>query len=162
MNIKHSLTALLLLFCACLAQANSYTPLKSFTPGSYQQILAENAHHGFMLVIWSLDCSSCIKDMELISTIHKSRPNLKIVMLSTDELSSSAEIMKLLEKYQLAGLDNWIFADDNAQKLRYEIDPGWYSELPRTYFYSATHQREAVSGALKPEDYARRFNKLGL
>jgi thiol-disulfide isomerase/thioredoxin len=162
MNSKHLLTALLLLCASMMAQANSYAALKSFIPGSYQQILNDRANQGFMLVIWSLDCSTCIKDMELLSSIHKSRPNVKIILLSTDELAASQQIVKLLEKYQLADLESWVFADDNTQKLRYEIDPGWYSELPRTYFYSSSHQREGISGALKTEDYNNRLNKLGL
>ena len=154
-----TIIAALLLSCNAFCLADPW-PIKPFLPGSYQQILAETANHGFMLVIWSLDCSSCIKDMELLSTIHKNRPELKIVMLSTDEPNAKTEILALLEKYRLTDIDNWVFADDNSQKLRYEIDPGWYSELPRTYFFSATHQREGVSGALKAEDYAARFSKM--
>jgi len=159
MNIKNTLTALLLLLCAGVSMAEP-NAIRPFNPGSYQQLLSEKANQGFMLVIWSLDCSTCIKDMELLSSIHKNRPELKIVMLSTDEVSASADIQKLLEKYQLADTENWVFASDNTQKLRYEIDPSWYSELPRTYFFSATHQREGVSGALKLEDYNARFGKM--
>jgi thiol-disulfide isomerase/thioredoxin len=162
MTIRHSIITLLFLLCTSFAQANSFAAVKSFLPGSYQQILTEKANQGFMLVIWSLDCSTCIKDMELLSSIHKTKPNLQIILLSTDELSASTEIVKLLDKYQLADVESWVFADDNSQKLRYEIDPGWYSELPRTYFYSAHHQRDAVSGALKAEDYQNRFKKMGL
>jgi hypothetical protein len=159
---RNAILTILLLCCAGFAQANSAAALRSFIPGSYQQILKSQADKGFMLVIWSLDCSTCIKDMELLSSIHKSRPELKIVMLSTDEPDAEPAIVKLLDKYQLADLESWVFADDNTQKLRYEIDPGWYSELPRTYFYAASHQREGVSGALKVEDYNNRLNKLGL
>jgi len=161
MLIKTFLTALLFTLNTLTVFAAPAT-IKAFVPGSYQQILTEKANQGFMLVIWSLDCSTCIKDMELLSSIHKSRPALQIVMLSTDEPASTPEIQKLLEKYQLAELENWVFADDNSQKLRYEIDPGWYSELPRTYFFAKSHQREAVSGALKAEDYNARFSKLQL
>jgi len=33
-------------------------------------------------------------------------------------------------------------------KLRFYIDPGWYGELPRSYFYDAAQQRSGHSGAL--------------
>ncbi|NBV76125.1 MAG: hypothetical protein EBR59_09260 [Methylococcaceae bacterium] len=134
--------------------------IKPFGSGSYQQILQAHDKQAFMLILWSLDCPTCIKDMELLNHIHKSRPELTIVMIATDELSASSEIQTLLSKYQLSDLENWVFADDNSQKLRYEIDPGWYSELPRTYFFSANHQREGVSGALTLEQYQARFVKL--
>ncbi len=158
MRIKTILAALLLLSSA-ISQADAQA-IKPFTAGSYQQLLKETANRGFMLVIWSLDCSTCIKDMELLSTIHKNRPELKIILLSTDAPAANAEIQAMLDKYNLADLENWVFADDNSQKLSYEIDPSWYSELPRTYFFSASHQREGVSGALKAEDYTAKFNKM--
>jgi len=39
--------------------------LKPFTAGSYQQILENNVNQPFMLVVWSITCSSCLKDMHL-------------------------------------------------------------------------------------------------
>lgn len=159
MNMTRILSAALLIITSQLSFAETKT-IRGFDSGSYQQILTEKNNQAFMLVIWSLDCSTCIKDMELLSSIHKNRPQLKIVMLSTDEQSASGDIQKLMEKYHLADVENWVFANDNAQKLRYEIDPSWYSELPRTYFFSASHQREGISGALKLEDYNARFSKL--
>lgn len=159
MVIKNFLAVLLLLINAGIAVAE--TPaIKPFSPGSYQQILTGKANQGFMMVVWSLDCPTCIKDMELLSRIHTLKPELKIVMLSTDEPTATADVEKMLEKYHLADLENWLFASDNAQQLRYEIDPGWYGELPRTYFFSSSHQREGVSGALTQEEYEIRFKKM--
>lgn len=154
------LTALLLSLSLSAMADNS--AIRPFNSGSYQQILQAHDKQGFMLILWSLDCPTCIKDMELLSQIHKSQPKLKIVMVATDEPSASAEILALLSKYQLADLENWVFADDNAQKLRYEIDPSWYSELPRTYFFSPSHQREGISGALTLEQYQARFSQYKL
>ena len=157
-TLRILLSSLLLLVSTI---ANADTPaIKPFASGSYQQILQAHDKQGFMLILWSLDCPTCIKDMELLNQLHKSRPELKIVMVATDELSASSEIQALLAKYQLSDLENWVFADDNNQKLRYEIDPSWYSELPRTYFFSASHQREGISGALTLEQYQARFSKL--
>lgn len=159
MKFKQCLAAMILFAVSAFAVADQAS-IRPFNPGSYQQILSEKADQGFMLVIWSLDCPTCIKDMELLSRIHKNRPELKIVMLSTDEPSATAEVQQMLEKYQLGDLENWIFASDNSQKLRFEIDPRWYGELPRTYFFSSSHQREGVSGALTQEDYDARFSKM--
>ena len=148
----------LLMLAAPLTQADNHT-IRPFNSGSYQQILQEHNNQGFMLILWSLDCPTCIKDMALLSEIHQSRPQLKIVMIAADEPALSGEIQTLLDQYHLSDLDNWVFADDNSQKLRYEIEPSWYSELPRTYFFSSSHQREGVSGALTLEQYQERFRK---
>ncbi|MFZ2405837.1 MAG: hypothetical protein WAW41_11915 [Methylobacter sp.] len=132
----------------------------AFVPGSYQQILASNANQPFMLVVWSINCPSCLKDMELLSSIHKSRPELKMIMLAADEPSATEQIQQILEKNQLAEIENWAYADDNTQKLQFEIDPKWYGELPRTYFFDKAHQRTGVSGVLSKEDYDEMFAKI--
>jgi thiol-disulfide isomerase/thioredoxin len=132
----------------------------AFTSGSYQQILAANANRPFMLVIWSINCPSCLKDMELLSNIHKSRPDLKMIMLAADEPGSTEQIQQILAKNQLTGIESWAYADDNTQKLQFEIDPKWYGELPRTYFFDKAHQRTGVSGVLSKEDYDAMFAKI--
>jgi hypothetical protein len=134
--------------------------LHAFSADSYQQILANSSQRPFMLVVWSIDCSSCLKDMELLSTIHQERPDLKMVMLAADNLEASEQIQQILEQHQLTDIENWVFADENAQKLRFEIDPRWYGELPRTYFFDATHQRTGVSGVLSKQDYETMFAKI--
>jgi thiol-disulfide isomerase/thioredoxin len=127
--------------------------LKPFASGSYQQILANNANRPFMLVIWSIDCPSCLKDMALLSSIHKNKPELKIIMLAMDDESATDQIELILKKNSVLDLENWIFAGDNTQKLRFQIDPKWYGEIPRTYFLNAEHEREGVSGVLTQKDY---------
>ena len=134
--------------------------LKSFTPGSYQQMLTAHKDQAFMLVIWSLTCPSCVKDMALLNELHKSRSDIKMVMLATDELSESPQVQALLAKNNLADLENWIYADDNTQKLNYEIDPQWYGEQPRTYFFDANHHRVGISGVITKADYEALFVKM--
>ena len=132
----------------------------AFVSGSYQQILASNANRPFMLVVWSINCPSCLKDMELLSSIHKNRPELKMVMLAADDLSAAEQVQQILEKNQLSDIENWVYAEENTQKLQFEIDPKWYGELPRTYFFDKAHQRAGVSGVLSKEDYEAMFAKI--
>ena len=140
--------------------ANGQSALKPFISGSYQQLLASNANNPFMLVVWSVDCSPCLKEMALLSDIHKNNPNMKMIMLAADDLSSSEQIEQKLKQHQLDGIDNWVFADENSRKLRFEIDPKWYGELPRTYFFDDAHQRTGVSGVMSKEDYQAMFAKI--
>lgn len=83
-----------------------------------------------------------------------------MIMLATDDLSAMDQIQQILEKNQLSAIENWVFADENTQKLRFEIDPKWYGELPRTYFLDAAHQRTGVSGVLSKEDYETMFTTI--
>ena len=61
----------------------------------------------------------------------------------------------MLEKHHLNDVENWVFADANSQKLRFEIDPSWYGELPRTYFFDSAHNRNGNSGLLAVQDFAK-------
>lgn len=83
-----------------------------------------------------------------------------MIMLAADELSATEQIQQILEKNQLSDIENWVYAEENAQKLQFEIDPKWYGELPRTYFFDKTHQRTGVSGVLSKEDYDAMFAKI--
>ena len=156
----------LIVFC-CLLLATIALPLKAeqatlkpFNSGSYRQLLDKNANKPLVLVIWSITCSSCLKDMALLSKMHKANPDVNLVMLATDDASATGDVQKILTKNDLTRLENWIFADENPQKLRYEIDPKWYGELPRTYFFNKQHEREGISGVLSQEDYESLFKKI--
>lgn len=162
MSRRLPITFSLLLYCL-MALPSHAEPinLKPFLPGSYQQLLDSNANKPFMLVIWSITCSSCLKDMALLNKMHKANPKINMIMLATDDASATTEIQQILAKNELTGLENWVFADESPQKLRYEIDPKWYGELPRTYFLNKKHEREGISGVLSQEDYETLFkNKL--
>lgn len=149
-----------LLAFVCPSSYAEQTALKPFVSGSYQQLLTSKTNKPFMLVVWSITCSSCLKDMALLHKVHQANPKLNIVMLATDDASATEQIQQILSKNQLTDLENWLFADENAQKLRYEIDPHWFGELPRTYFFDKSHKREGISGVLSQADYEQRFKKM--
>ncbi len=159
MLLKKPCSSLLLLLLTVFNLPAQAEP-SAFTSGSYQQLLADNANRPFMLIIWSVNCSSCLKDMALLSDIHQSRPELKIIMLAADELSAIEQIQPILEKHHLSELENWVYAEENTQKLQFEIDPKWYGELPRTYFFDKAHQRTGVSGVMSKADYDAMFAKI--
>ncbi|MDX8128548.1 hypothetical protein QLH52_14740 [Methylomonas sp. OY6] len=160
MNTRTILVGLALNLIGCGVVLAEQPEIKPFTPGSYQQILAVNANKPLMLAIWSVDCPSCLKDMDILGKLHEKHPALKIVMLATDDAEALPEIKRIIDSHKLGGLENWAFASDNPEKLRYEIDPAWYGELPRTYFFDAGHQRVGKSGAMSLEEFEAQLGKL--
>jgi len=125
--------------------------LRPFKPTSLAEITAARSGKPFVLLLWSLDCPSCIKEMAGLAAILAKQPDLNWVLVSTDEESYAQEAEAMLRKHGLQGVESWIFADANAQRLRYAIDPAWFGELPRSYFYDASHQRLPHSGVLRSE-----------
>ena len=140
----------LLLVTTAITQAGSFKP---FVSGSYQKILADHQGTPFALILWSLSCSSCLKEMPVLAELKQQHPEFTLVLISTDTLSEISEINQLLEQHGLTDLENWVFAEDNAQTLHFEIDPAWYGELPRAYFFDLSQERTAISGVLSPEDF---------
>ena len=149
---KILITYLLFLSCSIAFPAHAeQIDLKHFTSGSYQQLLNEYANKPFVLLIWSINCTSCKKKMPLLSELRKKMPDINLTLLATDDASASNQALSILTGNELNHADNWIFADANPQKLRYEIDPQWYGEVPRTYFLDKDHQRVGVSGSVSGE-----------
>ncbi|MGH8557902.1 MAG: TlpA family protein disulfide reductase [Methylococcales bacterium] len=151
---------LLILLAAVSLSAHGETELIPFVSGSYQEILANNANNPFMLVVWSINCSSCLKDLEQLNDIQTQNPGIKIIMLAVDELSDTDKIERILKQQQLDDTERWVFAEENSQKLRFEIDPKWYGEIPRAYFFDSAHHRTGVSGLMSREDYDGMLAKI--
>ncbi|HEX7026121.1 MAG TPA: TlpA disulfide reductase family protein [Gammaproteobacteria bacterium] len=126
--------------------------LQPFTADSLQMIEKSRKGQPFFIVLWALDCPPCRKELALLGQFHRRDESLPLVLISTDDANQSREVMAVLEKYALAGVDNWIFADSYMERLRYVIDPHWYGELPRSYFYDRDHTRKAFSGILKEQE----------
>jgi hypothetical protein len=85
----------------------------------------------------------------------REHPGVEVVFVATDDAARAAEAERFLAGHGLGDRESWIFDDPNPQRLRYEIDPRWYGELPRSYCYDHTHRRVALSGKLEQEHLQR-------
>jgi len=119
-----------------------------FVSGSLAKILESRKSKPFVLLLWQLDCTPCLKEFRSLSGTVSQHPEFDLVLIATDDLSNKDSVKQVLAQNHLGMVESWIFADSNAQRLRYEIDPSWYGEVPRVYFFDAAHQRTAFSGAL--------------
>ncbi|MDH5189784.1 MAG: redoxin domain-containing protein [Gammaproteobacteria bacterium] len=141
---------LLLILLSIGFQAMAEQPVKILRMGSYAQILEQHHKQSFMLVFWSLDCPPCYKELAMLGDLLTQQPKLALVVISTDSPDNMDEIKTRLKEFKLNHVNAWVFDNGIAQQLRYEIDPNWYGELPRSYLFNARHQRRAVTGVLNP------------
>lgn len=128
---------------------------RAFVKGSFSEITNAKLGKPFILSLWSLDCSACIRELKLWSELRAQYPELNIVLVSIDGIDARQAINALLKKTLHTKSnhqwESWVFADEFVERLRYEIDPQWYGELPRTIFFSADHSRQSLSGLLERE-----------
>ena len=142
------------LLCALSINALAEQQIKYFKTGSYQQIAKQYKNQSFVMVLWSLDCPPCYKELELLASERKQH-DFNLVLISTDGADATTEVASVLMKYKLQDVDSWLFEEYLAQPLRYEIDPLWYGELPRSYLFNKQHQRQAVSGVLNSSQLSK-------
>ncbi len=132
------------------APAGASTAFRPLRGGSFASLVATRRDQPFLLILWSITCGPCRDEFALLREMRARHPGLPLVLISTDDVSDELVATRALQDFAMADEESWIFADD-AQKLRYEIDPDWYGELPRAYFYDAGHRRAGVSGSLTRE-----------
>ena len=127
--------------------------IKLFNKDSYSNILNHYKGQPLLLVLWSVTCTACLSEMELIHKLHQQRPELNLIMLSVDGPEFHQEMTQIIKQAELMDLDHWGFVEDNSPALRYAVDSQWYGELPRTYFFNAQHDKTGISGVLSPKKY---------
>ena len=136
-----------LIALACSATAVAGAP-RLFERGSYAAILEAHREAPLLLVFWSIDCPPCREELAMLGGVLRRHPELPLVLVSTDEPAMAAQVAAAAAEGGVGGVESWIFADGQAQRLRFEVDRGWYGELPRSYLFDAAHRRRGVTGRL--------------
>ena len=118
-------------------------------PNNVEHLLADKPR---LIVLWSLDCPPCYKELAMLQQLLLNHPKLPINLIATDDDSSRYPEVESMHQ-QLVGehLDKWVYADLLGSQLRYAIDPTWSGVLPRSYFVEADGKRAGHSGVLTPE-----------
>lgn len=136
------------LACTNPAVADS---VRHFTADSYAQIEQVRAGKPFVLAFWSVSCSHCPAELRALAQFQRRYPRLEIVLVATDTPQDAADASRHAAEYGLAGSEQWIFADEVPERLRFAIDRRWHGELPRTYFFDGRNAPTGVSGVIPPE-----------
>ncbi len=122
--------------------------IKAFDSQSLQLIESSYLDRPFLLIVWSIDCLPCRQELKMIREVKSKYPALNLSIIATESLQQQDELESILTEHDLLEQDNWSFKHSNSVRLRFKLDPDWYGELPRAYFYDASHKRYPVSGAL--------------
>lgn len=133
-----------------LSPTESSVSLKPFDAQSYSQIHERYQAEPFVVVMWSLSCPPCFNELRMLGQWRVRHPAIPLVLISTDFGVDHNEVIKQLAEFNLNAVDNWIYADNFVEKLRFSIDPRWRGELPRTYLIKP-QASQIVRGELKIE-----------
>ncbi len=149
--------------CGIAAAAAADDNFRPFTTGSFAEIKAVHAGQEFLVGLWSVDCPPCLVELDMMGEILEDNPDLPFVLISTDPIEDREWAYDFLLDFGLAQRESWMFADSFEERLRFSIDPNWYGELPRSYFFDADHQMQSHSGIMTRELLEQWFSQdLGL
>jgi thiol-disulfide isomerase/thioredoxin len=112
-------------------------------------IKKQNMGKKWLMLLWSVDCPPCFKELGMIQKLKQKQANLNVVLINTDASEETRlRRREIINKFQLMDLPNFHFAADQGAQSRFIIDPNWYGELPRSYFFESNGQSYGKSGVV--------------
>ena len=150
---RHLLAVIFLVAFQLTAVASEAPQLKPFVRGSWQQLLDSHAGRPVLVHFWGVTCGPCKVELPLLGKFVKSHPGVDMVTISADlapNLPGAAQSM--LKKSGLSSAENWIFSDGFVERLRFEIDPKWQGDIPRTLLISRDGTITTIEGSAEIPD----------
>lgn len=133
--------------------ATSQEELKSFERGSWQAIVRAHAGRPTLVHFWGVTCGPCKVELPLLGAFMKEHPAIDMVMISSDLVPNLRDSTRaMLQKSGLSAAENWIFNDDFVERLRFEIDPSWQGEIPRTLLIGRDGNITTLEGTAEMAD----------
>ena len=136
---------LFLLFFSNFSFAYEFMPLEINTRNVIEK---KYLNQPLIISFWSIDCPYCIDDLKKLGKALSKNKNVKLITVCVDGKESAKKAERILNLAHLPEHERYQYAEVDEDKLRYSIDPTWYGELPRTYFYDTAHQVTPLSGKI--------------
>lgn len=132
----------------CQTVSSSSDELKPFVRGSWKAILSEHAGQPFVVHFWGLTCGPCRVELPEWGQLTSERKDLTLVTVNADLVQDApAKSSAFLENAGLTTTENWLFADQFTQRLRFEINPAWQGEIPATLFIARNGHKTWTEGS---------------
>jgi thiol-disulfide isomerase/thioredoxin len=127
--------------------------LKQFERGSWQQVLRSHAGRPTIVHFWGVTCGPCKIELPLLGAFMKDHSGIDVVTVSADLVPDLPDATQsMLEKAGLTSAENWIFNDGFVERLRFEIDPAWQGDIPRTMLISRDGAITIIEGSAEMRD----------
>jgi len=134
-------------FCLLLGTSASFAESIAFDKAQLTTVKAQNMGKQWLMLLWSVDCPPCFKELAIIQKLQQKNHDLAVVIINTDANDEiNSERKDIIEKFELTNFTNFHFVDGEGDQSRFFIDPNWYGELPRSYFFESNGKSHGKSG----------------
>lgn len=136
-----------------VSAAASAGEARPFGRGTWQEIRARYEGQPMVVHLWGLTCAPCLDELPRWTQLQNSFPEMNFVFIAADPAPMPTdEVNAMLKKHGLTQVDSWNFADRFTARLRFEIEPTWKGELPRTLLIEKDGHITAMPGVANIED----------
>ena len=135
------------LSCFLFCSISSYAESIAFDKTQLATVKAQNTGKQWLMLLWSVDCPPCFKELAIIQKLQSQHDGLAVVIINTDANDEiDGERKSIIDKFELSSFKNFHFVDGKGDQSRFFIDPNWYGELPRSYFFESNGKFHGKSG----------------
>jgi len=128
--------------------ADAPAELKPFGRGSWSSVLRAHAGRPTLIHFWGVTCGPCKEELPQLGAFMRDHPDIDMVMISADLVPDlPAATNAMLQKSGLSAAENWIFGEAFVERLRFEIDPTWQGDIPRTMLVARDGKITTIEGA---------------
>ncbi|MCK1740699.1 TlpA family protein disulfide reductase [Bradyrhizobium sp. 139] len=143
----------LAILIASVVALDAAPALKPFERGTWQSVLKGHAGRPTLVHFWSVTCGPCRIELPLLAQFAKDHPGIDVVTISADLVPNlPAATQSMLDKAGLSSTENFIFSDGFVERLRFEIDPAWQGDIPRTMLISRDGTITTIEGSAEIAD----------
>jgi thiol-disulfide isomerase/thioredoxin len=153
MRFRFASIAGLIALIALVAALGASPALKPFERGTWQAVIKGHAGRPVLVHFWGVTCGPCKVELPLLGQFAKDHPDVDVVTVSADlvpDLPGATQAM--LDKAGLSSTENFIFNDGFVERLRFEIDPAWQGDIPRTMLISREGTITTIEGSAEMTD----------
>lgn len=144
--MRSSILLSVLLSLATFSAVEAADP-RPFERGTWAKLREAHAGRPTVVHFWGLTCAPCLVELPHWGELQARRPDLRLVLIAADPVPQDPE--RLAATLARSGLDkteSWSFTDRFYERLRYEIDPAWAGELPRTVMIDRDGKATVLAG----------------
>jgi len=121
--------------------------MRPFVRGSWQEVVKASAGKPTVVHFWGLTCAPCLTELPHWTRLRQDHPDLNIIMIAADPAPARTEdLVATLQHAGLGDVETWAFADQFSERLRFEIDPKWRGEMPRTLLLARDGKTTSMPG----------------
>lgn len=138
---------------ASAATLGAAPALKPFERGTWQSVLKGHAGRPTLVHFWGVTCGPCKVELPELGRFAKDHPGIDVVTISADLVPNlPAATQSMLDRAGLSSTENFIFSDGFVERLRFEIDPTWQGDIPRTMLISRDGTITTIEGSAEMAD----------